>query len=50
MSDEPKELCDHCQVDDAEPMHECPYKVEIHQDGRECNCCKDCTRQCALDI
>lgn len=31
--------------------HACPYRSEIHDDAESlCNCCEDCTRECAMDI
>ena len=31
--------------------HTCPYQEEINEDSETlCNCCKECTQQCAWDI
>jgi hypothetical protein len=35
---------------DAEPLHECPFKMEIHSNSSLCNCCEGCARECAMDI
>ena len=33
------------------PLHTCPYNEEVHNDiGFQCNCCHNCTTQCASDI
>lgn len=35
----------------ANEDHTCPYSEEIHNDHYSlCNCCDDCTRECAHDI
>jgi len=35
----------------AEDSHTCPFAEEIRDDhDSECNCCKECTYQCAMDI
>jgi hypothetical protein len=51
VSEEEKaiEMCLHCGGEPNE-AHECPYRVEIHNNDETCNCCDDCTRQCAMDI
>ena len=36
---------------DAQPLHVCPYKSEIHEDDETlCDCCEDCAQECAYDI
>lgn len=31
--------------------HTCPFAEEINNDNDSlCNCCKDCIRNCAMDI
>ena len=31
--------------------HTCPFSEEIHGDSETmCNCCDECTYQCAMDI
>ena len=35
----------------AGKSHTCPYREEIHNDHNyTCECCKECTRECAMDI
>lgn len=34
---------------DVEP-HSCPFKVEIHDDYTQCECCAYCRRQCAYEV
>jgi hypothetical protein len=55
--DEKKEECKikcggwkDCQNDSAED-HTCPFSEEINGDCESlCNCCDDCTHECAMDI
>ena len=37
---------------DAEVIqpHTCPFAEEIHGRTDLCNCCEECTYQCAMDI
>lgn len=46
--------CDGCSIDCREvgtDMHICPFAEDIHGDSNEiCNCCTECTNQCAMDI
>jgi hypothetical protein len=49
MSDEEQHEQCRCGGEGDEP-HECPFANEIHNSGELCNCCKDCTHQCAMDI
>jgi hypothetical protein len=43
--------CDKCRVNDRLDFHECPYAVEIYDDHEEiCDCCDECTSQCAMNI
>lgn len=31
--------------------HTCPYSEDIHNDSETlCQCCEECTYQCAMDI
>lgn len=30
--------------------HTCPFAMEIHNDDDQCNCCRDCEHECAMDI
>lgn len=44
-------LCDHCQINEAQDPHPCPYRVEIDEDEESlCNCCKECREKCADNI
>lgn len=46
-----KEKCEHCNRNDAEPMHICPFLDDIHNDSETlCNCCDHCTHECAMDV
>lgn len=45
-SEEPKCRCG----DKGNSAHICPYAKEINDSDRECNCCSECTHQCAMDI
>lgn len=43
--------CEKCQVNDACDDHTCPYAEEINNDSEStCNCCDECTQECAMDI
>lgn len=45
------ELCCNCDKNDALEDHECPFKVEIHDDEDTlCNCCEECMYECAMDV
>lgn len=35
---------------DGKELHTCPFAEEIHDSPALCNCCKNCTHQCAMDI
>lgn len=35
---------------DGRKSHTCPFKEEINNSFSECNCCKMCTHECAMDI
>ena len=48
-------LNEKCQKVDCDNLattpHSCPYAGEIHDDYEsECNCCDECTHECAMDI
>lgn len=30
--------------------HTCPFALDIYEDDRLCNCCKECERQCADEV
>lgn len=33
------------------PDHTCPYDADVNNnDDSECNCCKGCTDDCAMDV
>ena len=36
----------------SDGRHSCPYQADINDNGDEdyCNCCSDCTTDCAMDI
>lgn len=44
------ELCK-CGKNPATPQpHRCPYQYEINDDASEsCNCCGECSYECAMD-
>lgn len=37
-------------TNDATEEHTCPYREEIVEDESTCQCCADCTGECALEI
>lgn len=42
---------DNCQNEATKEMHPCPYAQEIFDDDEDvCNCCDNCTYECAMDI
>jgi hypothetical protein len=49
-TDKPSNTCDCCKVREARPIHVCVYSEEIGDGSRMCNCCEECTYQCAMDI
>lgn len=44
------ELCRSCRKNPAEEDHACPFAEEIYNDHEPCNCCKECTNECCMDI
>jgi hypothetical protein len=35
----------------AQEEHPCPYQVEMDgNDDNYCNCCSECTENCAMDV
>lgn len=36
--------------EDCDDLHPCPYGSEINNDDTPCNCCPECTQQCAWEI
>lgn len=46
-----KNLCSVCEIDEAQDLHTCPAKMELLNDDETlCNCCPDCTKECANNI
>ncbi len=44
-------LCQSCNKNDADSDHTCPYAEDIDGDSETlCNCCSECTNNCAQDI
>lgn len=54
MKDEKCSRCDGDFQEEGEVVvnHSCPYAEEINDnyDPSFCNCCKECRRQCCMDI
>ena len=49
--DEVVTKCGHCDKNDAEEPHTCPYQEDINGDYTTlCNCCVSCQNDCASDI
>lgn len=49
--DTPTEKCQNCGNKDVEDYHNCPYQSEINgDDNYTCNCCDDCSNECAMSI
>lgn len=47
----PDEMCQSCHKVEASGLHSCPFSEEIHDNSTTlCNCCDDCTHECAMDI
>lgn len=43
--------CPSCEKNNANELHTCPFKEEINNDSETlCECCDDCTHECAMDI
>lgn len=43
--------CSRCRREPAQEAHTCPFSCEIHENyDRMCDCCEDCTYECAMDI
>ncbi len=39
--------CD-CEENEALPAHNCPFKIELHNDSETlCTCCEACKKECA---
>lgn len=47
----PPKTCKACEKEPAAESHQCPFRMEIHEDyAFTCNCCKACAHECAMDI
>lgn len=46
------EKCERCNENDAaKELHSCPFLSEVHGDDETlCDCCDECTHECAMDI
>ena len=44
--------CQSCEnLTGTSELHSCPYQADINNDDSEhCNCCNDCSHECAMDI
>lgn len=43
--------CHKCGNPTSPGLHSCPYACEINDDHSEsCNCCENCTHECAMDV
>jgi hypothetical protein len=44
--------CPKCQENEAmSELHSCPYNSDVNNDDSAyCNCCQDCSYECAMDI
>lgn len=53
---DPIKHCDGCYrhmkiISPGLPLHECPYQADVHNDSTfQCNCCENCTHECAMDV
>ncbi len=47
---ENEDLCDSCNKNKGFAPHTCPFREEIRNSKVMCNCCTDCTHDCAMDI
>ena len=46
-----KEKCQSCKKKGSDDLHTCPFREEINDDSEIlCNCCEDCTDECAMEI
>ncbi len=44
-------LCSHCETRPREEDHTCPFAEDVNGDFDSlCDCCDDCTHECAMDI
>ena len=43
--------CERCHKPVTPDLHSCPFKADVHDDDAPCcNCCDDCTQECAYDV
>jgi hypothetical protein len=43
--------CSKCKKEDAEPIHSCPFKCDVHNDYKtKCDCCDKCRHDCAMKV
>lgn len=43
--------CESCNKNEGSELHTCPYNEDVCDDHESlCNCCEDCTQECANDI
>lgn len=46
-----KDKCGRCEKNQSRELHTCPYQIEINDNDKfECDCCEDCTSDCALEV
>ena len=51
VNNEDDDKCTCKEEEDVDSNHICPYAADINDDfDSQCNCCRYCTRQCAMDI
>lgn len=49
MDEESK--CQQCNINEGKELHTCPFESEINDNEEiKCNCCDDCTTDCAMEI
>lgn len=45
------DLCSRCQKNETIDMHVCPYRSDMEDDNETlCNCCNECSSECAFGI
>ena len=46
------DICESCRKNEGtDKLHSCPFAEEIWDNhSADCNCCDDCSYQCAMDI
>lgn len=43
--------CSRCEKNPQQEEHYCPFQLEINDDENFlCDCCDECTHECAMDI